>query len=356
MDQKRRRIMLFGTIVLLGTMLTVLEIDPLLLVGATIGMGIVLLVAAGGVRFPLRAAAAPEERNVPKKEQAPLPPRKDATQKKSLFAGFHLPAFHHMFARLRPGKKKEAKEKLESIDALLDQALAEKPAVPPAIRTPVSSGSSPAGSSPSQGPASMDPFMALSTASLQENLEEEMDLGVPGDTTALPSVAAGSTRPAMTEPDEVADILKDHVGELSDPATIASTDALTADLDSLKDVDLGSLELEAEQGAAAATAAEGSPPVAVGAPDISPPVPALPRTPPVLAPLAAAAEPAKKAETGDPFASGNRAHDDILSALKTDMKKVKIGKDPSLVRDMKDMTVQATDLEKDLAEILDILK
>jgi hypothetical protein len=58
----------------------------------------------------------------------------------------------------------------------------------------------------------------------------------------------------------------------------------------------------------------------------------------------------------DLFVSGNKGQDDVLSALKSDMKKVKLGKDPTLVRNMKDVTVQGKELEADLANLLDSLK
>jgi hypothetical protein len=63
-----------------------------------------------------------------------------------------------------------------------------------------------------------------------------------------------------------------------------------------------------------------------------------------------------KTPRNDPLPGGLKGNDDLLSSLKKDMKKVKLGKDPTLVRGMKDTIVQAKELESDLAQIIDSLK
>jgi hypothetical protein len=345
MNQKRRRFMLFGTIILLGTMLAILEIDPILLIGSTVCMGVIMLIASGGLRRTSRSAPAPKEPKLQTKERKPSSP-KEKTQKRGFFAKFRIPSLSQAFARLRFRGKKQEKAEINSIDELLDRALAENPVVVPVPQTPVPPAPA-ATTAKAAGGAGMDAFIALSSAELEEDLVTGIGQDEAGGRLDLSPDTPREGAEIATEPDEVAEILKAHEGELGNLGVPVDADALAGDLDSLKDIDLGSLEIEAEQGAAASTMKKEETP------------PSLPATVPVPPPVIPALQnPDQSAKGGgmDLFVSGNKGQDDVLSALKSDMKKVKLGKDPTLVRNMKDVTVQGKELEADLANLLDSLK
>ncbi|WAI01040.1 hypothetical protein [Methanogenium organophilum] len=53
--------------------------------------------------------------------------------------------------------------------------------------------------------------------------------------------------------------------------------------------------------------------------------------------------------------SGKNEYDDILSVLKSDIKKTKKGPDPSLIREMKDVHVEAKDLADELETVLSVM-
>jgi hypothetical protein len=272
-------------------------------------------------------------------------------EKKGIFSSVHMPSLGLVLARLRPGQKKDNKARAESIDALLDRALTEPPPAKSPATVPPAKTASPGGLPP-QGTAPADPFMGLSTAQLEEDLVRGIDLDDPAAGISLPPSAAPATASSVKEPDEVAEILKTSGGDLGDPGSLANADALAADLDSLKDVDLGSLDLGGEPAVAAAP----GPAVEKSADPAAPAPSTLPRSQPVLPPLADIPRAEAKPLQLEPLSGGLKGNDDLLSSLKKDMKKVKLGKDPSLVRGMKDTIVQAKDLEGDLSQLLETLK
>jgi len=52
------------------------------------------------------------------------------------------------------------------------------------------------------------------------------------------------------------------------------------------------------------------------------------------------------------FGTGKREDDDLMASLKADAKVKKKGEHSSLIRDLKDVRVSASDLQKELEELL----
>ena len=351
MDTKRRRVMLFGTIILLGSILTILEVEPIILLLATVGMGILMLMVSGGVRLPRWGAGSSQKAPVAVKAATSPSGPGEKKQKRTLFAGLNLKYFSLALARIRPRSKKRDTSAEESIDKKLDRALTEKPGEtkPAGNRPPAPlTGGMPAAPKNDD----MDPVLALSNAELEGDLDlggsqnedlAKLDLSL--STEGSPSLE-GPPPPEDTEPDEVAEILKAGENELGELGDLADAQILKAETGDLAEIDLSALDIDPET-APGSTAAVPKKEDKAAAPAGSLPVASLPAGKPFQQ---------EKSEDMLAFAACNKGNDDIFSALKSDMRKVRTGKDPSLVRDMKDVVVQARDLEGELTQIRDAMQ
>jgi hypothetical protein len=344
MNQKARRFLLLVSIVTLGSILIFLDTPIVLVISGTVLAGFIVMVVIGALRLsdlkPSRWRAR-EGQTQEKKPAKPDPTPKSA-KGREIFSSIRssLSAFRSGLSRFSV-QKKEIKTQVKRIDEQLDKALSERPAAPV----------TPERSSAPQPPLSLagaDPFSALSAADLEGEL-----IGGIGDDEDLAtlnlSLDADQAPVSLDqEPDEVAEILKAHQEELAEFDGLSDTDPLATLPDTFDDVDLGALDLETE------AADRPQNPMVVGsdtavqaAPDrVSAPVPVAP---PV----------AREENTGNDilsFAAGSARSDDLISLLKSDASQTKKGKDLSLLRDLKDMHVEAGELVAELEETVAALK
>ncbi|HZD42818.1 MAG TPA: hypothetical protein VE134_02040, partial [Methanomicrobiales archaeon] len=302
----------------------------------------------GGSKHPDKKA---EEKKKPEK---PSKPKKEKADKKRT-VGISLAPLKQVFITFKSSltrfsvKKKDEESHIQKIDVLLDQALSENP-------FPQEKG---AISAPAMEAADPDPFLALTSAELEDELlqglgEEEDLLGSPQNLDIALQAEETAVLTAEDDSDEVNDILKAYESEISSLDDMGEMDS-TGDtrLEGLEDVDLGALDLDVEDAESASAEM----------PDLSNKGPEAGSLP--------AAEPGKSGQEASPssfipdveekedmlaFASGSLGSDDLISALKSDIGQVSKGKDLSLLRDLKDEKVDVTDLEEELKETLQRLK
>lgn len=150
------------------------------------------------------------------------------------------------------------------------------------------------------------------------------------------------------EDDEVAEILNAHKDELS-TGDDSSLGGLPDSLDDIGDIDLGSIDLddETESGGPSAGSPGNVPSTAS-----SPPAPAKSPSPSASASMSGGGSTGMSETDMLSFGTGQREDDDLMASLKTDAKSTKKRENLSLLRDLKDVRVPASDLEKELEGIL----
>ncbi len=170
-----------------------------------------------------------------------------------------------------------------------------------------------------------------------------------------------------SDTDEVASILAANMGDL-DPGE-EETDPLSNDMNlgGLEDLDINSIDLDQELGdpdnpekkeSRTVAQPEKSPPGVSQKPTSSSPA-VMGGSPLASAPSAKPAiveTPKDMSNSMMAFSSGKGMDDDLMSSLKSDAAGVKRNDNAPLLRDLKDVKVPATDLEKDLEGILNMTK
>jgi len=352
MKENVRRPLLFLITVGTGSLIIVIDASVEVIVAGTVLAGFCALLVTGALDpadlKPSRLRAALRER--PKKEKkektdtaAPKPPliqRLASTEINlagmlgTLTASIREAITH---ARAPEGEKKKA---IEEIDAMLDQAVDGSAPDQAASPTP-----------PKAAGGAVDPLAAL--ADLDLDSLDNLDL----DEATGPETAFESDQISLLSEEEtnaVSEILKAHQSELEDLDLDLDLDlpgdsgtagdlsgrpdvsALSAELSALDDLDLDEIEIEGEE---------------VDDEEID------------------ADEPAPEEEVPDEpvdqpeedfdmvsFASGGMVDDDLIAALKSDVKKKKFVEDISLVRELRGEKYSARELAGELEEILATLK
>ncbi|MDI6719529.1 MAG: hypothetical protein QMD46_07975 [Methanomicrobiales archaeon] len=337
MQQRSRRCILLVTVVAAGSVLVFLDAPLPILISAAFLTGFMVMILTGS----LRPGGRTEKKGQESPRMTPPPPKGEAVPGKKRTA-LRLP-FSGFIAALRAGvarfqtRGNDPEVRMRKIDELLDEALADSPAsprAPPALQKPAAPGGGSAAD-----PA--DPFLALSSAQLEDGLlmdsaEEsgyEMD-----DLQGLDASLLGEETPVRVdqETDDVDEILMAHENGLAGLDDLDGMDAIASQFEDLADADLDAVD--------------------PGLPDGTAPV----RTPPPPQPPAPPkvdANPTGEAPGEDmlAFASGSTG-DELLSALRADIAPMRRGLDLSLVRDLKDTKVDARDLERELEETLGKLR
>ncbi len=350
MKENVRRPLLFLITVGTGSLIIVIDASVEVIVAGTVLAGFCALLVTGALDpadlKPSRLRAALRER--PKKEKkkktdpaAPKPPliqRLASTEINlagmlgTLTASIREAITH---AHAPEGEKKKA---IEEIDAMLDQAVDGSAPDQAASPTP-----------PKAAGGAVDPLAAL--ADLDLDSLDNLDL----DEATGPETAFESDQISLLSEEEtnaVSEILKAHQSELEDldldldlPGDSGTAgdlserpdmSALSAELSALDDLDLDEIEIEGEE-------------VDDEEIDADEPAPEeeVPDEP---------GEPPEEDFDMVSFASGGMVDDDLIAALKSDVKKKKFVEDISLVRELRGEKYSARELAGELEEILATLK
>ncbi|MGA2162593.1 MAG: hypothetical protein ABSG28_10440 [Methanoregula sp.] len=299
------------------------------------------------------------------------------------------------FGKILTERKKPAK-KPEEINKLLERTITEKvrrgSALESAAAVPAESGSNRSGAGgalPAENGDESDPFLSLSDEELGTGLLDGLDEpgAEPQNTSAFPDADAGFSMPDLEMPalpDETATdaeaILKANADNGSEELNgLDGVEAVDGTLEDMDNINLDDIDLGDDSGML-----EPAPRVSVLPSDDSAPGsgglnPSTPTTGTGGSKNSADDNPSDiSSVTGkwssegslltvklednhseiSAFAAGTAtgSDEDMLSSLATDIKHVKIEKDVSLLRELKDFKAPATDIEKELSEMSEQLK
>ena len=402
MKERLRRVILFSVIVVTGSAMILFDVPLIILIPLILATGLVVLVLLGAItlsditsvfRRPkfenLKKIAFLKkldkmkffEKNTVQPDKMPVPVQKKGkkglntagkTGMVSPFRSF-LSSLGSLGTILK--ERNRQKKKLEHINELLDKTVDEKvkPSVlasagtrpGPGTGTP---GSSSGGTAPVGRAKEEDPFMSLSGDEFDVSLLD----GIEDTAPTSPSAAGPGAGQTVREPDislpsldissETDDILRNNASDLEEFSGLEGGDSIDKDFGDLDSLDLDAIDLDVDP--------EDETPATGGSS-----VPGGERTEPPAAP--AGPEPVKTAwiasdaprDAGTPedqtsvtadmsaFAKGaSNSDEDMLSSLAADVKHVKIERNLSLIRDLKDFKAPAKEIEGELREISERLK
>ncbi|MEN6443416.1 MAG: hypothetical protein ABFC71_06675 [Methanoregula sp.] len=410
MKENIRRVILFIIIVATGSVMTLADIPVIFMVPLVIVVGFILLVLLGAItKDEIRAGLAklkPENikkisviqkldsikffEKKSKKPSAPAPvkeapkkPEKKLVKKPEKSTGIrqHLQSLLSSVKTLGTILKERGKStrKVEDIDKMLDKTITEK-VKSSALADAGAMAGSPDNARGGAGGARQseketDPFLSLSGDEFETGLLDsldDLDLDTPAPAGAsplqeLPAPADGSDvsnimmsdmdLPPLPDdlPSDAEDILKSHAegGELeafSMPEGADSIDDDFGDLENINidDVDLGNEEIDETP----ADIPESSAPAG--------PASILVQNQGMnfsgsAGGKAGSADLAVDQHEMASFAASSTGDDDLLSSLASEIKTVKIEKNISLLRDLKDFKAPASDIENELQAMSDKL-
>ena len=377
MKDSTLKLILFAVIIVFGSLMILFDIPVFyLLIGAVV-LGILVLILAGGVKMPsIKRDRAKKEVGTPqdvakKKAKEKKPPKEKkakATGTKSGVSDFFSSlkgAFSVLGRDL--GRKKKSKAELEThekkIDSLLDQSI--QGAAVASLDDIIPD------AAPAEKKKTSDPFTALvgedlnadllngiqgaedfsilddSELGIEAGVEDQSQLSAQGDMSSLDITLSGDDNPITldetNDADEVKEILEAHSGELGldqDAGMSLAEDAMEG-LDGLEleGMDLGEEGEGPAPSAAAAPAGKTAATTLASPPGRSePPKPAAPAFSPEQDMLS--------------FSKGRGQDDDLMASLRSDAKSTKKSEYASLIRDMKDIRVDASDLQSELEGLL----
>jgi len=403
MKESLRRVVLFTVIVTIGSVMILLDVPLLLLIPLILATGFVVLLLLGAIKFSdiKSVFRRPKFENLKKNaflkrlddmkffEKKPAQPEKKpaSPHKKeadtSTAAGKTAPvsqlrSFLSSISSLGTviRERSRHKKKVEHINELLDKTVSEKvkgSALAVAGKESISgTGPGSIGHEPPQQIKNQDPFMSLSgdefDVSLLDGLEDSEPLSLSPTPGPVPSSwETGGPGRSIPDPDiplpslnissETDGIHKDNGEGLEEFSGLEGGETIDQDFKDLDTLDLENIDLDTGLDEGASEAAV--PPVSGGA---SPPDAALP----VKTDWISSDAPRDAGSVGEQssgrsdissFAKGaSGSDDDLLSSLASDVKHVKIEKNLSLLRELKDFKAPATSLEDELKETCEMLK
>jgi hypothetical protein len=395
MKDSTRRLLLFLVIIVAGSFMILVDIPVFYLLAGVIVLGVLLLFLTGAIRLPKRKSKAEGEKKAkPGKEgkeekiaakeakKAAKAAKKQAKKtgvepgdkksKKGISEFFSTlaGAFSVLGRDLKTarGGSKEKDAQKRKIDEMLDQSVAGTPEVSLDDIVP--------DIAPVQKKKGVDdPFSELAQDSIKvdqmEGIEADLDIplfddedldaeafGVESDVTPggtddfskMDINLAEDEAPIAIdeeEDEEVQDILKAHQDILAGSGEGEEAISLDEDIGDFGDIDLDSVEMGEETGGSAEKVQASPAPAPASAPGTGPAIPV--------------SKGLKKEDLVMPdqdemiaFGTGSRQDDDLMASLKSDAKTVKRQENLSLLRDLKDVRVPASDLEKELEGLLKI--
>ncbi|MDI9633117.1 MAG: hypothetical protein QFX32_03565 [Methanolinea sp.] len=379
MQESTTRVILLVVIMAFGTLMLLFDLPFFYLLLGAVALAFLVLLVTGTVRMP---SLKREKKVVPagekpakkplfrrEKEEKKPSPRKDAQGLREFFSSLKK-AFALLGKDLVKTRSSRAgeQEKSKKIDTLLDKTVKGEAITSLEDVIPEAA--------PVEKKKEEDPFAALVGEDLNPDLlsgiEEAPEFSIPGDEDLgidIPApVEISDSEPASGESqvtqmdlslaaeeesitidetndaDEVKEILEAHKDELEMEVPLPSEDLVD-----IESIDLEGIEIEGDT--------TPSQPATPAAPAKSPPAPAKGSAAPP-SPKPTGAEPKSIPSAPEPememlsFGTGKREDDDLMAALKTEVKAKKKGEYASLVRDLKDLKIDAADLQKELEELL----
>jgi hypothetical protein len=386
MKESTRRAVIFAVIVVGGSVMIIFDLPTFYLILGIVILGILLLFLTGAIKIPsLKRARKPREAKVgpagevsqkspkikerkPKKEKVKGPTTGDS-------GGSFIQAFSMLKRDLgklfRSGTEKTTQAK--KIDEMLEKSIMGEEVsslenIVPELAPPQKKGISDPFSELVKDPLNPD---LINDLPLDEDISllKEMDLsndfseGISeekqedSDISRL-DIDLSEKEPAIAideeEDHEVTDILAAHQDMLAEDED-AEVVPFSSELDGLGDIDLGEIDLDQEDNQAGEGSGKGDRP-ASGTP--SPPVSkvTIPSPVPSAMPGVRGGSPGGRSDSHEndmvSFGTGQREDDDLMASLKSDAKGIKKQNNLSLLRDLKDVRVPASDLEKELEGIV----
>ena len=390
MKDSIRRLVLFVSIVGIGSAMILVDIPVIYMLLLIVVIGFLLLFLLGAIttsdiknifsnlnisrirKQPVlgkpESGQTPEKNSPAKKEIDKKRSQKSAPDKSLEKSGgirAHLSLLVSSVGSL--GKiltdRKKPRKKVEDIDKLLEHTITEKVSKSSALESagtiPAASRSASGGAQPGEDGMENDPFLSLSGeelgAGLLDGLDEpELSALSPDSPTELPEPDSGISLPDLEMPplpDDSADdanaILAAHAGENSEELpNLEGGEILGGSISDLDNINLDEIDLGDDSGMLEEKSPQPLPQASGPAPGSGDLVPATPITP------AGSVEADDQSDISS-FASGNApgTDEDMLSSLASDVKSVKKEQNVSLLRELKDFKAPATDIEKELSEI-----
>jgi len=379
MQDSTLRVILFVVILAFGTLMLLVDVPFVYLLLGAAALAFLVLFLTGTIRVPAlkrRKKPAPASEG-PAKERGETvskgkKEKKPKTGKEKRKSPEIVSSLKKALAVLGNDLKKVrlsregGGDRSEKIDTLLDRTVRGEAVESLDDIAPVAV--------PAERAKSDDPFTALVGEDLNPDLlgeiEPDIDFSIPGDEDlgievppqdvtgpyasvfhmdlSLASDEASIALDETDDADEVKEILEAHKDEISITPDM-EVPLSEEDMGGLDSLDLEGIEIEGEspglEQPATAPAARGSGPAEKKGMAPSPSTPAVPEQ--------KASLPGTQPETEMlSFGTGKREDDDLMASLKADAKVKKKGEHSSLIRDLKDVRVSASDLQKELEELL----
>ena len=401
MKESLRKPLLFGVIVIIGSVLVLVDIPLILLVPLLLVVGFGTLLALGSITLAeirnsisgLGKTGILKRLNemkffekTPAGAKKPIPPapakkevKKDQKKQNDAKPGFvmHVSSFFSSIGSLGSVLRQKTRQgkKVEDINKLLDKTVSEKVSAPPLAGTVPGTPAGGGGAMPNKTGDMDDPFMSLSGDEFDEGLLDGLgeDSGLtasppapgeepvfnPADFPDLEPAGPDLPEPVTGTSSAAEDILRNAGGsagggpeELSglDGGDLSDTDFGDLDGLSLDDVDADPGDAPDSAAAAPAAAPDAPAPAAAPAADSN----AVKTTwIPSDAPKDAneARDDVSTQADMAAFAGSSSGDEDMLSSLAADVKHVKKEQDLSLLRELKDFRAPATEIEKELGSM-----
>jgi hypothetical protein len=394
MKESLRRPILFAVIVITGSLLILFDIPLIVLLPIVLIVGFIILLILGAVTITeiktafgtLKPANLKKigiikklndmkffEKSAPKVKEKPQPVKAEAkpsTKEKGKKGGIrlHFTSFMSSLKSLKSLFKERNKRvnKVEDINKQLDKTVSEKvekntATVRAGNVVNTSAGAPPRGAGTNTPPISdeQDPFLSLSEDEFDAGLLDSLD-----DDNFPVSMPGMAEDPDLLTPDtpspdisgqsldlegEVGNILADNASGLDEFEGLDSVDAMDSDLADLDSLSLDDVDFDDETG-------DESPQVSKS-PPVSEVILPEPDNPQVKTEWVKSDAPKNASQFEDQvstqadmaaFAGGGGGDADLLSSLASDVKHVKVEKNLSLLRELKDFKAPATEIEGEL--------
>lgn len=390
MKDSTLRVVLFAIIVIFGTVILLLPVPVFYLIIGAIILGILVIFLTGTVKVPSftlpslkrkkgEQKSAVPEKAVQKKEKEKKPKKEKKEKKvttpgKKRGTGDFFSSLKGAFAVLGKNlargtkSKKERESEAKKIDSLLDKSISGGAVASLDDIVP--------DATPAEKKKETDPFSALVgedlNADLLNDIEQaedfsilddsqigvgEVSAGTPppeslGEVAGMDIGLSGDEAPIMIDEtddaDEVKEILEANKGEI-DLSQDAGMDLAGGAMEGLDGLDLDGIDLSEEDTSVPAPASAPAPvsPSAMKA-----------ANPAAGSPMGASEPPKPTSPAFSPeqdmlsFSKGKGQDDDLMASLKSDVTSVKKNDYASLIRDMKDIRVNASDLKSELEDLL----
>lgn len=379
MQDSTLRVILFIVILAFGTLMLLVDVPFFYLLLGAVALAFLVLFLTGTIKLPAskrRKKPAPasqgsakekgENESKGKKDKKPKSGR-EKRKSPEIFSSLKkaLAVIGNDLKRARLSRKGEG-NRAKKIDTLLDRTVSGEEVVslddivPEAV--------------PAERKKGDDPFTALVGEDLNPDLlgeiepdiefsipaDEDLGIEIPTQKVTSPdgsvfhmdlSLASDEAPIAIDETndaDEVREILEAHKDEISITPDM-EVPLSEVDLGGIDTLDLEGIEIEGEsagpQQPATATPAKGF--AQAGEAGMAP-IPSKPAAPEQKASPSVSQPEAEMLS----FGTGKREDDDLMASLKAESKVKKKSEYASLVRDLKDVRVSASDLQKELEELL----